>query len=239
MAASLARLPEDCLRRVLYFVDGGGVVALHKVDHAWHRLARAEALLRLGRAPLPHLYHDDRIWPPRQEPLPLPLPAEVDEIHVKGTEWHELLMAAVDGHHDEEEKERRRFAASPTYTTEMFHVSNQQSLCVTSSGLDVIGGPRSFHTLFLFTAATWSWRRLPPPPFQYPRSSLCRTAGPPLWYIEETLVDEEVSEAVGMVFWSLRGDVWVSRPSLPGVIWQSATSPTLQSGEAYAAGREW
>ena len=85
MAASLARLPEDCLHRVLYFVDGGGVVALHKVDHAWHRLARAEALLRLWRAPLPHLYHDCRLRSSCQEPLPLPLPAEVDEIHVKGT----------------------------------------------------------------------------------------------------------------------------------------------------------
>lgn len=232
MAASLARLPEDCLHRLLHFVDGGGVVALHKVDHAWHRLARAEALLRLGRAPLPRS---------RQEPLPLPLPAEVDEIHLKGTEWHELLMAAVDGRHDEEEEERRRFAESPTYTTEMFHVSNQQSLCVTSSGPDVIGGPRSFHTLFLFTAATWSWRRLPPPPFQHLGiRDLCRTAEPPLWYTAEPLVDEAVLGGIyGMVFWTLRDDVWVSRPSLPGVIWQSANSPTLQSGEAYDAGREW
>ena len=47
----LQNLPEDCVRRILYYLGGEGIVRVHEVNQALRCLARAEALRRMRRRP--------------------------------------------------------------------------------------------------------------------------------------------------------------------------------------------
>ena len=106
-------------------------------------------------------------------------------------------------------------------TTEMFHVSNHQPM--TSSGPDVIGGPRSFHTLFLFTAATGRGGGFHRRPSRTPVSLfVCRTPPPP--GILSSLSSTRTCRGVSMAWtWTLCDDVGVAAV-VAGCDLQSATS---------------
>ena len=202
-------LPDDCMRRILYYLGGEGIVRVHKVNQALHRLARVEALHRMRRRPLRF----------RGYRLPLPLPVDVED----------LFRRDEGGEGDG--------GGEPLVDVDALHLADRSVLYALKPNVPYAERRAIVH--LLFRPAVWTWERLPCCGLEDEVDMGRTEEPPHFAIVEvDRWHDSELGELLEATFWKLEGGEWVETSTDVSVSRRQRDRPMFQSGDAYDLGLE-